>query len=253
MPTVDLRTLIDQLNTDDLRTLRDYIDTRLSASEPTSAHMKIGLLADMHGDFDGFQHALRIFEREGVTHILCAGDVADRGPGADQIVPILRERGIICVAGNHDRTVPERQQSLKDAQNAARLRELGRVIDDSTADYLRGLPDTADVTIDGVHLHIAHGAPWSDVVGIFPDTRQAIIDRVMAATNTPIVLLGHTHQPMCLRYGDRLIINPGSVYNITARDSGTCAILTLPDAVTLYDLNSGDPIPLAITDRTPLT
>jgi len=43
------------------------------------------------------------------------------------------------------------------------------------------------------------------------------------------------------------------VYNITARDSGTCAILTLPDAVTLYDLNSGDPIPLAITDRTPLT
>ena len=37
MPTVDLRTLIDQLNTDDLRTLRDYIDTRLAASDPASA------------------------------------------------------------------------------------------------------------------------------------------------------------------------------------------------------------------------
>ena len=47
--------------------------------------MKIGLLADIHGDLPGFQTALRLFDQHNTGQIICAGDIVDRGPNADTI------------------------------------------------------------------------------------------------------------------------------------------------------------------------
>src|SRR5262245_13489546 len=74
-----------------------------------AASIKVGIIADMHGDFAGFQQSLDIFDRAGVSHILCAGDIVDRGPEADAMVKTILERGIPCIKGNHDHTVLENQ------------------------------------------------------------------------------------------------------------------------------------------------
>ena len=56
--------------------------------------MKIGLIADIHGDLAGFRAALRLLEDKGVEHILCAGDIVDRGPDADTVVQLLQEHNV---------------------------------------------------------------------------------------------------------------------------------------------------------------
>lgn len=46
------------------------------------------------------------------------------------------------------------------------------------------------------------------------------------------------------------ILNPGSVYGVTGRDSATCATLILPTrAYRVFDLRSGKPIDLPVTLR----
>ena len=207
--------------------------------------LKIGLIADLHGDLAGFERALAICKREGAEALLCAGDVADRGADVDAIVAILKAREIPCVMGNHDATVVQFQTQRRKSEKVERLAELGRVVTDQTVNYLRALPPTRTMLFGETRLMMAHGVPWSDVIGIFANTRQGMINRVVEAVApvAHVLVLGHTHEPLWIEAGGLTIVNPGSVYNITIRDSGTCAVLTLPEIdFAVYELASGAPI-----------
>jgi len=66
---------------------------------------------------------------------------------------------------------------------------------------------------------------------------------------TDLIVCGHTHVECVKRYGDVLVINPGSPtfpHNYTAQP-GTVAVLTLAEnrggAVTIYDLKTLAPLP----------
>lgn len=214
--------------------------------------MRVGLLSDMHGDYENFRAALTLFEGLGVTRILCMGDATDRGPDADKIIAVLREREIPCVAGNHDRTVVTNQAHWRQRDNAAALRQYGRIVTDDSIAYLKQLPETLRLTIENKRILTAHGAPWSDVVSIFRDSRQTMYERLHRehSPDTDIILLGHTHEPMHVTYKALHIINPGSTYGVTLRDSHTCAVLTLPQvAVQLYDVKYLKPVPLDVVER----
>ena len=65
--------------------------------------MKIGIIADVHGDHSALKTALeRLDTIHQVDHILCAGDLVGRGPEQEQVVELVRQRGIPTVKGNHD-------------------------------------------------------------------------------------------------------------------------------------------------------
>lgn len=191
-------------------------------------------------------------DRAGVSQILCAGDIVDRGPEADEMVKIIRERNIPCVKGNHDHTVLENQAKWRSTTKPDRLRELGRIISDETAEFLRDLPENLRLEIAGLRVIMGHGTPWSDVLGIFPETRQGIINSVVEryGADTDVMILGHTHEPMKMRAGNLWLFNPGSIYGITIRDSHTCAILALPEfEFTVFDVRTGDPVNIELTER----
>ena len=38
----------------------------------------IGIMSDIHGDLESFNATLSLFDQQGVSQILCAGDIADR-------------------------------------------------------------------------------------------------------------------------------------------------------------------------------
>lgn len=207
--------------------------------------MLLGLLADLHGDLDGFSAALTILDRLGADPIVCAGDVAERGGEAGTIVRLLQERRILTVKGNHDYTVVALQDQWRAAEHPDRLRELGRIIADDTLAYLRDLSESARLEVAGVRVLVGHGTPWSDIIGVFPDSRPSLFQQIAAryAADTDVIVLGHTHCPLHARVGDLLIVNPGSIYGVTIRDSHTCATLSLPDReLRVFDVRDGQPV-----------
>lgn len=44
-------------------------------------NVRIGLISDIHADYEGLQNALALLDRLGVDRILCAGDLVERGMG----------------------------------------------------------------------------------------------------------------------------------------------------------------------------
>src|SRR5579859_2902560 len=85
--------------------------------------MKLGVIADIHGDLEGLQQALVCLSAQSVDQIVCAGDLVKKGPQSAEVVELLRSEGIACIAGNHDREALEE-----------------RKFDDRTSNFLSALP-----------------------------------------------------------------------------------------------------------------
>jgi putative phosphoesterase len=214
--------------------------------------LHLGLIADIHGDLSGFLRALRLFAREQVCHILCAGDIVDRGSAADRIATLLQKLPATCIKGNHEYTMLRSLPRWRASTRTEQLARVGRIITDDTLAFIERLPDTAQLTIAGVRLLIAHGTPWSDVADVFPDSRQSRFTRLQEqyGSTSDVIVLGHTHRPMHIRCGGLHILNPGSVYGVTGRDSHSCGILTLPDCrFRVFDLVTSEEQELPIIER----
>ena len=241
--------ILDNLSDDELEQVRQYIALRL---KPVSHSVTIGVVADLHGDYEGFLKALDIFEEQGITQLVCAGDIVDRGSSADAIVHTFKVKNITCIAGNHDRTVVSNQERWRETDKPERLRELGRIVSDETIAYVEALSDNASLTIAGKRILIGHGTPWSDVMTVFPDSRQSTYQRIEKdyGADYDIIILGHTHHPLNATIGNLHILNPGSIYGITIRDSHTCATLKLPEVeFTVYDVRTGNIVETPVTIR----
>lgn len=245
MTLVDIKQAIDTLSANELEQIRQYVIQK----QGNQSSEKVGIIGDMHGDYDSFIKALDIFDIQGVNQILCAGDIVDRGSDADKIIKVIQERDILSIAGNHDRTVVANQDRWRQHKNPQRMRELGRIVSDKTITFLENLPDTLSTHIAEKNILVAHGTPWSDVLGAFPDSRHSTFERIYNefADSYDVIILGHTHCPMHAKIDNLHILNAGSIYSITARDSHTFGILSLPDChFTVYDIPTGNPIDLEI-------
>lgn len=200
--------------------------------------MRLGLISDIHADHRALARALDILAARGVDRVVCMGDIVEKGPDGDRVVATLREHLVACVRGNHD-------------DNAVRRWHDGdRTGDDLLHDpdsvaFLAALPAERAYCWDGVHVVLSHIAPAGLDAAVLPGHVPKPLLRALRNYDADLVLLGHTHRPMCTRHGDRWFINPGSVAGARGRDSHTCAILELPSlALTVYSLHDARPVPL---------
>jgi predicted phosphodiesterase len=102
-----------------------------------------GVIADIHGNREALSAALAALERRGVRQLLCLGDIVGYNADPDECVTMLRERGALSIAGNHDLIALRRLDFARCSNKAmyALKRTRRRLATDSAA-YLAGLPDT---------------------------------------------------------------------------------------------------------------
>src|SRR5215210_643586 len=117
--------------------------------------MRLGLIADVHGNLHALDRVLERLAPERVDAYVCAGDLVGYGPYPNECVERVSALGATCVAGNHDliatgRLHPEGIGTLARATLGWTAHELRP----ETADLLHGLPLTSRV---GPVL-VAHGS-----------------------------------------------------------------------------------------------
>ena len=172
--------------------------------------MKVLVVSDIHANHEAL---LRV--PDSVDRVLCLGDLVDYGPDPEPCIEWVRKRAEVIVRGNHDEAVAWRTscgcspsfRPLSEATRELMWRKLGR----ADVDFLRTLPLEADVALGGVRFHLVHATP-SDPLHTYlrPDEIarwEAEVERIEA----DVVLVGHTHLPMVLRFGKKVVVNPGSV------------------------------------------
>ena len=185
--------------------------------------MNVGILSDVHGDFDALQQAVnRLDSHHQVDQILCAGDLVGRGPQPDEVVNLIRERGIQTVRGNHD--------------------EWSYGLSAENKEYLKDLPLEWRSEIDGLSVFMCHGKPGNNLWGLYRDhISNTLLNMMLVSLGVDILITGHTHVPLYVRVKRGCVVNPGSLYTFhnVRSTSHTYGVLHLPEMTfDVYDITT---------------
>ena len=101
-----------------------------------------GLIADIHGNREALGAALAALERRGVRQLLCLGDIVGYNADPDECVAMLKTRGALSIAGNHDLISLARLDFARCSSKAMyALKRTRRSLAPESAAYLAELPD----------------------------------------------------------------------------------------------------------------
>ncbi len=67
--------------------------------------MKIGIISDIHANYEALTTVLAWLDEYGVDEIICLGDVVGYGPDPNPCCDLIRERCNVTLMGNHDAAV----------------------------------------------------------------------------------------------------------------------------------------------------
>ena len=187
--------------------------------------MTVALLSDVHANLVALEAVLRALPP--VEAIWVMGDTVGYGPDPIDALALLRERGALIVAGNHDRAVAT-GAGLEHFNPIARTAaEHHRSwLSAEQRDDLAALPLTLE---PAAGYQICHGSPRDPLWEYVFDARIAAA--AMTATPAGRCCVGHTHVPARFVTGDgKVMINPGSVGQ--PRDGDPRASYALLDVAT---------------------
>jgi diadenosine tetraphosphatase ApaH/serine/threonine PP2A family protein phosphatase len=182
----------------------------------------IALLSDVHANLTALEAVLAALPR--VDRIWVMGDSVGYGPDPSDVLALLRERGALVVAGNHDLAAATGEGlDLFNPYAAAAARMHRSWLSAEERDRLAALPLTTEA--DGFTL--CHGSLRDPVWEYVMTSAQAAATLRLARTSH--CCNGHTHVPAVfrldgaaakreevapdasVRLDGRVLVNPGSV------------------------------------------
>jgi putative phosphoesterase len=168
--------------------------------------VRIAVLSDIHGNLDALDAVLA--DLPAVDMRLCLGDFVGYYDRPNEVCERFREFDCICVRGNHDAYAIGEMQSKTDRDEHYRAGWTRDTLTPETLAWLKSLPMGLEFAWGGTRIAARHASPFDERTYVYPDFAER--DRLFAAVED-ILLLGHTHIPMRLENGGKLVINPGSV------------------------------------------
>jgi len=177
--------------------------------------MRLGLIADIHGNIDGLHTALELIGP--VDELVCAGDAVYQFRFSNEVIAALRERDARYILGNHERVLL--------GPWGERVRA-GAAVQRDLLDYMAGRPYHDEARFDGHKLVVVHGSPFDPHDEyLYPNSPGL---QKLAQIEADYIILGHTHYHMAEQVGRALVINPGSAGEARDHRNGfrlSCAVL----------------------------
>lgn len=181
--------------------------------------MKIAVFSDVHGNLEALREVLADIGTKGVDTVCCAGDLVGYGPFPNEVVELLRGKGIPSVMGNYDEAIGKNQPvcgcEYRDEEAAltgtsAFQWSLAEVTA-ANKEYLKRLPFEVDIGTENHGLRIVHGSPRRINEYLYQDMEDKCLNSILFECTADVVICGHTHIPYVKRIGDKLLVNAGSV------------------------------------------
>ncbi len=210
-------------------------------SQPAT-HLRILLLADIHGNFPALQAIERYFSGTAFDAIINCGDTVVYAPFPNETIDWLASHEAISILGNTDKKVIKllKGKTFKKPSKAEK-----RIMYTSTAealtaasrDYLRSLTISATLPLPWSERHadpmsgsigIFHGSPAAPHELLFADSPATRFTELAQAYPYRVIVTGHSHSPYHHRFGHTHFINPGSVGRMfDGNPNAGCAVITI--------------------------
>jgi predicted phosphodiesterase len=178
--------------------------------------MQLAIVSDIHGNLVALEALVAALAAEGITQVICLGDVVAFGPQPRQTLARLRQLDWPVVMGNTDAWLLEPKPHPKRDEDSERVTEIEMWSAEQLAAEDKAYIGTFRPVIERplgnqATLLAFHGSPRSyhDVIkATTPDEELAPFFEGYQAT---LLAGGHTHTPLLRRWRSSYILNPGSV------------------------------------------
>ncbi|MCL4447568.1 MAG: metallophosphatase family protein [Candidatus Thermoplasmatota archaeon] len=177
--------------------------------------MRVLIFSDIHAN----PYALRaLLDQEKFDEAVFLGDVVDYGSKPVETLDMVKEISKYVVTGNHDYAAAFNKDCLCSQENHElsvytreniTMKDLGK----NEINFLRSLPTSLDIELEGTLFKSVHGSPADSLYGyLYPwkVTNEQLKDPMSFTQETGNFLVGHTHYQFLVNYGGNLIVNPGS-------------------------------------------
>lgn len=173
--------------------------------------MRLAVISDIHGNLYSLMKVLEDIDSEGVDTVICLGDLVGYGPHPNEVIALIKRKGILCLKGNYDASVVDnafsyiRNSSANDFSLPWTVEEL-RV---SNRFYLDSLPDEFSMSVCDKKIKFVHGSPRKINEYLHQDSND--IETILNEIEEDILVCAHTHIPYVKEVGNKYIANDGSV------------------------------------------
>ena len=209
--------------------------------------MRYALLSDIHANLPALRAVLAdIDRRANIDATYHLGDLTGYAPWPNEVVALLRERGIPGIAGNYDSTVATNYKHCGCRADSPHEEELSHLsyewtrshLTPETRRYLASLPFRIDIRPLGGHLSgptitLIHGNQTLNTVYVTEDRPDSFLEKMasdLGARAGDVISFGHTHKPWQRMVGGIQFINTGSVGRPKDGDSRACYVLVSVEA-----------------------
>ncbi len=195
--------------------------------------MRVAVLSDIHANLHALEAVLADADAQGVDGVYCLGDLVGYGAFPNEVIALVRERGIPTVMGNYDEGVGFDKEECGCAYREEESRRLGdlslrwtqaRVTPENKA-FLRGLAANIRFAAEGRRVLLVHGSPRKINEYFYEDRPQASFARLAGSIEADALVMGHTHLPYTKEVAGVLFVNDGSVGKPKDGDVRACYAL----------------------------
>lgn len=200
----------------------------------------LAFISDIHGNLQALQAVLRDIEAQGISRIICLGDLVGYGGNPVECVALIRQAEIFCLRGNHDAYVAgtsalPQGRGEEFAQLYQKIREqLGA----ESCRWLGNLPLTlVGEDFDAAHASLHHPERWAYIL------TPSDAELHLARQSHEVSFVGHTHKPAMwvekeerpfhrsledLRLGRKQVVNVGAVGQPRDGNPDACYVIYDP-------------------------
>lgn len=171
--------------------------------------MIIAVISDIHSNLEALD---RVLEKIDSDIILCCGDIVGYYTWPNECIEKIRQIKAISVTGNHDFACVTGDTGGFNLYAEKTIKWTVKIIKDENIEFLSMLKPKIKLEIEGTDIMLVHGSPRNPITEyVFPQTPDSTLKSFIKDENVDILIMGHTHVPFIKKFGNKLVLNPGSV------------------------------------------
>ena len=220
--------------------------------------MKIGILADIHGNQYALEEVLLSARKEKIEKLLVLGDIVGYYYHPEKVLEKLNDWDFDFIKGNHENILiklisKEITASAIRSKYGSGHQKAIEQLSNHQIEFLIHAPENQKLEIQGSSILICHVTPWQSDFYLYPDSPKEILDKC-DIPDIDFVFTGHSHHAFVHFGKESLLVGVGSVgqnrsiggvasWAILNTANGTIQLKSTPYDVSplLYEIQRHDP------------
>ena len=185
----------------------------------------LAVISDIHGNLAALETVLADINQQGITAIVCLGDVANFGPQPRECIEKIAAVGCPTILGNtddwlvHPKILKEHYRSPDSPMIIEIEHWCSEQISQKHIDIIDSYLPKLETTYKDVSCLFYHASPKNHTDHIIATTANDVLEDYFSdyagageGSQLPTLCIGgHTHAQLLRRYMQSFVVNPGSV------------------------------------------